>query len=184
VPDDALVCLFAGKLVEKKRPFDFLRALERLRGRNIWALFVGDGELRASVQGAAQRMGVQARFLGFLNQSEIPAAYAACDVLVLPSDARETWGLVVNEAMASGRTAIVSHAVGCAPDLVVPGQTGHVFPLGDAERLARCIQQLDDDRDLSVRMGNRAREHVSAFSAGAAAEGILRALRGPAVHVA
>ena len=53
-------------------------------------------------------------FAGFRNQSELPRYLAAADVLVLPSDAGETWGLVVNEAMACGLPAIVSRAAGCA----------------------------------------------------------------------
>ena len=184
LPDDALVCLFAGKMVEKKRPLDLLRGLERMRGRNVWALFAGDGELRRQCEREAQRLGVQARFVGFLNQSEIPAAYAACDVLVLPSDARETWGLVVNEAMASGRTAIVSHAAGCAPDLVLSGRTGFVVPLSDDARLANAIRKLDDDREMCARMGREARDHVAAFSVAAAAEGILQAARFPSEQAA
>ena len=81
-------------------------------------------------------------FAGFLNQGEIPAAYAACDALVLPSDYGETWGLVVNEAMACGVPAVVSDAVGCGPDLVEEGQTGMIFPLGDIPALARAIEAV------------------------------------------
>ncbi|HWY51308.1 MAG TPA: glycosyltransferase family 4 protein [Chthoniobacterales bacterium] len=58
-----------------------------------------------------------ASFAGFLNQTEISKAYDAADVLVLPSDYHETWGLVVNEAMASGLPCIVSDQCGCAEDL-------------------------------------------------------------------
>jgi len=83
-----------------------------------------------------------ASFAGFLNQSELPAAYAAADVLVLPSDGGETWGLVVNEAMACGLTAIVSDAVGCAPDLIDESRTGFTFPTGDTNTLANRLQQI------------------------------------------
>ena len=58
-----------------------------------------------------------ASFTGFLNQTEISRAYVAADCLVLPSDYDETWGLVVNEAMASGLPCIISDRCGCAPDL-------------------------------------------------------------------
>ncbi len=67
-------------------------------------------------------------FLGFVNQSRLPEVYAAAHVLALPSGAEETWGLVVNEAMACGIPAVVSDAVGCGPDLVEPGVTGEVVP--------------------------------------------------------
>ena len=80
--------------------------------------------------------------MGFLNQSELPAAYASADVLVLPSDGQETWGLVVNEAMACGIPAIVSDVVGCGPDLIDPGQTGATFPFGDVAALASAIESV------------------------------------------
>jgi glycosyltransferase involved in cell wall biosynthesis len=76
---------------------------------------------------------------GFLNQTEIPAAYVAADCLVLPSDAGETWGLVVNEALACGLPAIVSDRCGCAEDLAQPFGHQHVFACGDLATLARNI---------------------------------------------
>jgi glycosyltransferase involved in cell wall biosynthesis len=78
-----------------------------------------------------------ASFTGFLNQSEIPKAYVAADVLVLPGD--ETWGLVVNEAMTCGLPAIVSDAAGCASDLVEADVTGWTFPIRDMAALAQRI---------------------------------------------
>ena len=79
--------------------------------------------------------------MGFVNQSELPAVYASADVLVLPSDGQETWGLVVNEAMACGVPAVVSDAVGCGPDLIEPGRTGATFPFGDIAALAAAIEE-------------------------------------------
>jgi len=81
-----------------------------------------------------------ASFVGFLNQTEIPAAYVAADALVLPSDSGETWGLVVNEAMACGIPTIVSARCGCAEDLPARIDTRLVFPFGDVEELARAMR--------------------------------------------
>ena len=78
-------------------------------------LFVGDGVLAERVQASiSPANGV---VTGFVNQSDLPIYYHAADILVLPSD-EETWGLVVNEAMAAGTLPVVSDKVGCAPDLV------------------------------------------------------------------
>ena len=99
----------------------------------------GSGELEAHVEAAAAASGVPLHLLGFRNQTEMPAAYAAADCLVLPSDGRETWGLVANEALACGRPIIVSDACGCAPDLGCDGRAGRTFPMGDTEALARAI---------------------------------------------
>ena len=63
------------------------------------------------------------RFLGFRNQSEMPAFYDLCDLFVLPSHF-EPWGLVINEAMNAGKPVIVSDCVGAAPDLVQTGRNG------------------------------------------------------------
>ena len=80
----------------------------------------------------------RATFAGFLNQTDISRAYVAADVLVLPSDYGETWGLVVNEAMASGLGCIVSDHCGCSPDLGrINGNA--VYKCGDVKSLAYCL---------------------------------------------
>ncbi|WP_425507198.1 glycosyltransferase family 4 protein [Thermomonas carbonis] len=96
-------------------------------------------------------------FAGFLNQSEITAAYAAADCLVLPSDHGETWGLVVNEAMACGLPALVSDQVGCAVDLIVAGHTGDVFPCGDVAALSAMLARHGRNREGLADMGAAAR---------------------------
>src|SRR5207247_9742522 len=76
--------------------------------------------------------------VAFHNQSELPGLYAASDVFVLPS-AQESWGLVVNEAMAAGLPVIVSDEVGAAPDLVEGKGPGIVFPCGDVSALSEIM---------------------------------------------
>ena len=87
----------------------------------------------------------RASFTGFLNQTEISKAYVAADVLVLPSDYGETWGLVVNEAMASGLPCIISDRCGCAADL---GQceANAIFPCGDTGQLAARIADMGAEK--------------------------------------
>ena len=101
---------------------------------------VGEGPMRAEIEAEIQRTGAPVRLLGFFNQSEMPEAYALADVLVLPSET-ETWGLVVNEALACGLPAVVSSGVGCAPDLVEPGATGETYPMGDVDALAVAMER-------------------------------------------
>ena len=167
--------LFVGKLIERKRPLDLLRAAEQVRvpGSRIEVAFAGSGELQHDLASAAAASGVQVHFHGFANQSELPAIYAAADVIVLPSDARETWGLVINEAMACGLPAVVSDAVGCGPDLVEPGLTGAVFPLGDAAAMARGIEAvLSFERTRTVRA---LAARMETYSPTGAAQGIAGA---------
>ncbi|HET7457545.1 MAG TPA: glycosyltransferase family 4 protein [Gemmatimonadaceae bacterium] len=173
--DDSVVVLFAGKLQTKKRPLDLVSAVARSARPNLRVLVVGDGELRQATERAAAEEGVPATFTGFLNQTEIPAAYAAADVLALPSDAGETWGLVVNEAMASGLPAIVSDAAGCAPDLIVPDVTGWRHPLGDVDAVASILRRIADAPQLLRGAGNAARMHVAGYNVCSAADGVLAA---------
>ncbi len=177
VPTDADVFLFAAKLIPKKRPIDFLRALDRaaLVRPSIHGLIVGDGPLRGELEAHRQQHATPCTFAGFMNQGQMPTAYAAADAIVLPSDAGETWGLVVNEAMAAGTPAIVSDAAGCAPDLIVAGETGETFPCGDVAALAARMEALAARTDRQA-MRMRVKAHIERYSPAAAAAGIAQAV--------
>lgn len=148
--------LFVGKLIGRKRPADLLHAVARLDDKAVQVAFAGAGELESELRQIAAASSVHADFMGFVNQSELPAVYASADLLVLPSDGQETWGLVVNEAMACGIPAVVSDAVGCGPDLIEPGLTGATFPMGDVAALASAIEKV-----LSFDAGST-RRHLAA----------------------
>jgi glycosyltransferase involved in cell wall biosynthesis len=101
IDDNRRVFLFCGKLIPKKNPLDLLKAATsaKTQGGHLHILMAGDGELRGQCEAFTTEHNLPATVLGFLNQTELPKAYVAADSLVLPSDYRETWGLVVNEAM-------------------------------------------------------------------------------------
>lgn len=173
---DAFVVLFAGKLIPKKHPLDVVRATARLgSGANL--LVVGSGQLEAAMRHEAGRVGARVAFAGFLNQSELGRAYAAADCLALPSDAHETWGLVVNEALATGLPAVVSDGVGCAPDLIVPAETGAVHPVGDVEALAAAMAGVRARRSNGHDFAPACRARVARYSFEAATAGLLAACR-------
>lgn len=156
--------LYCGKFVAKKRPLDLLQALAQLKKTetvNIQLLMVGDGDLRAACEAFATKEDLPVKFSGFLNQKEIVEAYAVSDCLLLPSDHGETWGLVVNEAMACGLPAIVSDQVGCHLNLIQPGETGYVYPMGDIRQLAEQMAQLATSGVLQIQaLGENARRQV------------------------
>ena len=197
IPENAFCVVFSGKFVPRKRPTDLVEAARLLvrdrRVPDLHLLFVGSGELGAQLRAgcnvvfdaenpvsarlAPRSMLPSASFAGFLNQTEIARAYAACDVLVLPSGYRETWGLVVNEAMACGKPAIVSNKVGCGPDLVVEGETGRVFPVGDIACLADAMLAYITDRSSALRQGQKAQELLHrSFSVQCATENTVTAV--------
>ena len=175
---NSIVFLFAAKFIAKKRPMDFIRAVQAAAssGAHVTGLMVGDGPLRAGCEEYARHNAVAVRFAGFLNQTEIVQAYVAADALVVPSDGRETWGLVVNEAMACGRACLVSDRVGCGPDLVTAGETGDIFPVGDTNRLAQLLVHYTAHHGALQTMGTQARERVKAYAPKAAVDGVLQAV--------
>jgi glycosyltransferase involved in cell wall biosynthesis len=179
VPDSAFCFLFCGKLEEKKHPGDILAALAIIKqattSTQVHCLFVGSGALESELKCQAERLNLPVTFIGFLNQRELPSAYVAADALVLPSDCNETWGLVVNEAMACGLPAIVSDQVGCAEDLIHNGQTGLVYSCRDVDALARAMLTFTTNCAASQQMGKNAAHLVSSsYSLEAAARGIIK----------
>jgi glycosyltransferase involved in cell wall biosynthesis len=155
--ESAPVIMFSGKLIPRKRPLDIMSAIKRLP-YEVNMLFVGDGELAEEVK--ALLSPASGAITGFINQSDLPIYYHAADILVLPSE-EETWGLVVNEAMAAGALPVVSDRVGCASDLVQG--VGEVFPCGDVNSLAaalsRCLERIRKPGTRDV-----VRQHVARYS--------------------
>ena len=176
--DAGIVVLFAGKFTEKKRPLDFVNAIgqAKLLGAEVEGLMVGDGPLRAACEQLARKENLPIKFAGFLNQTEITAAYVAADALVLPSDGGETWGLVVNEAMTCGVPCFVSDRVGCGPDMIRTGETGGTFPLGDTNALAQMLAELAANKERVCWMSERAREKAQQYTLDVAVERTIQAV--------
>jgi glycosyltransferase involved in cell wall biosynthesis len=165
IPADAPVTLFCAKLQPWKRPGDLLEAFARANVPGSYLVFAGDGPLHRELEQRAVAFGLadRVRFLGFVNQSGLPAVYAASDLLVLPSD-YEPFGLVVNEAMICGCPAVVSDRVGAKYDLVREGLTGSIFPCGEVDALAATMRSLLTDRPRLAKMGAAARERLKSWT--------------------
>lgn len=161
IPDDALVLLFVGTL-DRAHYFKGVPTLLRAISRtpSIYALLVGDGDLRCTYEGLAKSLGVadRVRFTGSVSVAELPSLYRAADALVLPSDTRgEAFGMVLLEAMASGRVVIASDLPGVRA-VVDDNRDGWLFPAGDVPALALAIRRLADtspERRLAMGMAGR-----------------------------
>jgi len=143
IASNSIVILFSGKLVPRKAPQLLIEAVQHLPAQpkeKITLVFLGDGELRPSLE-QAEGSNAAVRFVGFQNQTRLSSFYHAADMLVMPSLAEETWGLVVNEALHHGLPCLVSDRVGCAPDLIKAGVTGEIFAAGSSSALAEAIQR-------------------------------------------
>jgi glycosyltransferase involved in cell wall biosynthesis len=147
------VVLFCAKLQPWKRPFDLLRAFAKANMENALLIFAGEGPLRPQLESeaVALRVDSRVRFLGFVNQSQLPAVYTAADIMVLPSE-YEPFAVVVNEAMCCGCLVIASDRVGAAQDLIAPVWPEFIFPCGDVNALAGLLSTNANDGVLLQRI--------------------------------
>lgn len=161
IPETTFVFLFAGKLESKKNPFVLLNAFERLNNKDTYLLFVGNGVLEKELKEKAKH-NTNVLFLDFQNQQAMPVVYRMGNVFVLPSQGPgETWGLSVNEAMASGRPVIVSNRCGCALDLIK--SNGLVFSSTRVDELAAKMKELAADLTLVSKMALASNELIRKF---------------------
>lgn len=162
---DDLVILFCAKLQSWKRPFDLLQAFAKANVSRSILVFAGEGPLRTQLEERASNLGIAShvRFLGFVNQSQLPAVYTSADLMVLPS-AYEPFAVVVNEAMCCGCPVMVSDQVGAGRDLVAPVNAEFIFPAGDVDALARLLLGAAADRSRLLEISARGLTHMQTWS--------------------
>ena len=165
--------VFAGKFVERKRPMDVIEAAARL-GPDVVVAMVGNGPLMESTREAAKKRNVRVTWHGFVNQSLMPRVLAAADCVALPSEC-ESWGLVVNEALASGTPCVVSSGVAAGTDLVHEHRSGAIHEAGDIEGLAASLRAVREAVCGGAITANTCRRAVSAFGYDRMADGLVRA---------
>ncbi len=153
-----------------------LRAFQKYRKRNgPWSLvLVGTGEEESQLrQVAAAQDTCAIHFAGVKQLPELVKYYAFASCFVLPSIS-EPWGLVVNEAMASGLPMLVSNRCGCATDLVEEGANGFLFDPEDTEAIADVMARISSGRVDLVKVGERSRERIAAFNPSEFARGTVQ----------
>lgn len=154
-PDEILV-LYAGKFEPVKNLKLLLTAFQELKSISVHLLLAGSGpcenDLRSMAAVAACSGNIH--FLGFRNQTEMPALYQAADLFCLPS-VSESWGLSINEAMACGKAILASSRVGCVADLVSEDQNGAVFESDNAASLTEKLAKLTSNKQELVKLGRR-----------------------------
>ncbi len=166
IPEDRFVFLFAGKLEEKKDVRTLLNAFKQSGlGNRADLLIVGNGPQEAELKASFEKES-SIHFMDFQNQSMMPVVYRMGDVFVLPSKGPgETWGLALNEAMASSKAVLASDRCGGAVDLIDEGLNGYIFKAGDAGALAaKMVQLADAGRERLEQMGHYSSEKIRSFS--------------------
>jgi len=149
VPPDALVVLYCAKLQPWKRSLDLLRAFAKAKVPGSYVVFAGDGPQRQELEREVERfgLGMRVRILGFVNDSQLPGAYKAADLFVLPSE-YDPCPLVIPEAMFSGLPVLLSDAVIGRLEMIDPGNSGYTYPCGDEDALAALLRKILEDSVL------------------------------------
>jgi 1,2-diacylglycerol 3-alpha-glucosyltransferase len=168
--------------VAKKNLPGLLKAYSAYRNAatdTYWKLvLLGDGPLRNEIMNLRNDFAISHDVLlpGFIQYPELPSYYGLASAFVHASTS-EPWGLVVNEAMASGLPVIVSNRCGCAVDLVLENRNGFTFdpaPLDDLMKLMQEISRLSPDRLRE--MGEASRGIIAGFTPKHFAEGAAEAM--------
>jgi len=141
-------CIYVGDLIPRKRVHDIIAAIHEVKKvkSDLRLLIVGDGPLRSGLESQAESLGLDGTitFAGF--QSD-PSKFFCDSKIVVISSYREGFPFTLVEGMAAGAVP-VSTPVGTIPDIVIHGETGLLFPVGDVSGLAGCILKLLTDEAL------------------------------------
>jgi glycosyltransferase involved in cell wall biosynthesis len=143
--DEQPYVLFAGRLAREKGLHTLLKAWAKLT-IPITLKIAGDGPLRGDVEALAQTTR-NVQYLGYCARPRVYELMRNAALLVFPSEWYEASPLSVMEAMACG-TPVLAADHGSLTEMIVPDQSGWLFPAGDAEALARSIESLFANEDL------------------------------------
>ena len=169
---DDLVFVYVGRLESYKGIRLLLEAFAHIGLDGARLLLVGDGSERVLVDAAAANDG-RIRYLGRRNFEGVVAAFSISDVAIVPSEL-DSWGLVVNEAMAAGLPVIATDRIGAVDDMVIDGDTGIIVPAGNSNKLQEAMCCLARDSQLRQRMGSAALELIQRWRKEDEAERLVR----------
>jgi glycosyltransferase involved in cell wall biosynthesis len=159
--------LFVGRLVREKGIFELLKAYAKLDAQmrqEIGLVMVGDGPCREQLQLATAGISPgTVVFPGFVHREQLGDYYGLAEAFVLPTYT-DTWGMVVNEAMACGLPVIVSRSAGCAADLVRDQRNGILVRSKDVDSLEAAMKRLGGDCELRQAMRGNSKRLILDYS--------------------
>jgi glycosyltransferase involved in cell wall biosynthesis len=181
MPEDALVALAMGKLIDRKGHHDLIRAsglLARHDGRSVHLVLAGDGPLRRRLEDVAAREAPGlVHFAGFVPVGNVPDYLVAADMFVHPSS-QDPHPLAITEAIAAGLPVIASDRIGSVgpTDDARVGRNAIEFRYGDVTGLAAALQTLARDESLRRTMGVASLDVFRERSMSISVDGFVRAV--------
>ena len=153
-----------------------VRAIAESGDARFRLIVAGSGPEERRLAELAKELGVRLTIRGDLPEETLAEDYAAADIFALLSP-RETWGVVVNEAAASGLPLVLSDRVGAAYDLLRDGENGFLISSEDVGAAGAALRKLAADPELRRRMGETSRELVRDWGYEPSVENFVEAVR-------
>ena len=164
IAENSILFLFVGRLIEEKAIDLFIKSFKKASERNnkIHLLIVGGGPLYNDLKNLIHNFS-NISLSGPLYEKDLLETYSSADIFVLPSIS-ETWGLVINEAMASSLPLLVNKNVGCIDDLVFDKENGIIFDFKNQKYLIESILLLANSKDLRIKMALNSKKIISIWT--------------------
>ncbi len=165
--DGKLNILFVGRLETRKGLPHLLKAYKQVKQEipNSRLIVVGPGtRLRHKYEKQIRRARLKdVVFTGYVSYDELPRYYKTADIFCAPATGRESFGIVLLEAMAVAKPIVASNIAGYA-SVITPGVDGLLVPPKDEDMLARTLISLMNDESLRQQMGIRGRLKAREYS--------------------
>jgi phosphatidylinositol alpha-mannosyltransferase len=157
--------LFVGRLEPRKGFRYAVRAFEELADGfpDVQLVVVGEGPQRVLLRRLEPRARERVHMLGAVTQAALPTVHAASDIFLAPATGRESFGIVLVEAMAAGLPVVASNLPGYS-EVVRPNREALLVPPRNAQALARATADLLDNPTLAARLGQAGRVRARTFA--------------------
>jgi len=169
--------LYVGQLIKRKGIIQVLKALDNLSDSEVGLMIVGSGPEENNMKNFCEEENIKNVFFeGFRQQEELVKYYALADIFILPSF-EEVWGLVINEALASGLYVLSSKYAGASYDLIKEGWNGEIFDPNKVEEIVELIERIKENiEDIRERRDDISQYACREFSIEKSAQEFIKAI--------
>lgn len=167
--------MFSGQFTHRKLPLFFAEVARAVREHipDLKLLILGNGPLKEEFFALLERYHLSYHYAGFVDQASLPSYYGDAKLFLFPT-LLDPWGVVANEAMASGTPIITTPFAGVINDLVIEGETGVILPV-EVDAWGDAIVALLNDPKRWQKLSQKGQQHVQAYNFTTAAQGIHNA---------
>jgi len=168
--------MFSGQFIDRKMPLFFIKVakgIKQSRGK-CKVLILGGGPLKDEMLKLLNLYQIEYSYPGFIDQNELPLYYSKSKLFLFPTK-NDPWGVVVNEAMASGLPVITCKEAGVAGDLVRDDFNGYILPMVEQEWVNKILMIIDNPLKYQ-KLSDNALQFVKQYNAESAAKGIIDAI--------